>query len=580
MEGKLGQSKSEWYLRSTTKRYSSEVDIRKPKTDLNTVRWMITELEYTMHVPGCRLLGPNNESLRTTFYPFGRGFFTLLEQRIDSAILDKRFKDYMLGKGKEVQLPDIHPDDEVSFEDIGNSDDDLEPSEGGGKKTVVKSNMKPKAIEGQTNQESNDMIEEETEYRNTHGQEPKAGRDPIYNNLNHPVTKKNLFGSTGLWGNSPEKPNQSPTTHDNQYGNISGQELSSNSQRNMFKDYTTNENTYFKIGGQENGGNATTQVNSRGKYTNDRNSLAPAPNQFNNPINKPLSRHSLPDLFQTSRLPSQTGDEKIPIPDAPPVSHVTPDSIVTEEYNAKVQYRALDSIFLSFGPDAVQRATSEEPSEYVAKASFTLFGHIEAELHMLQTPSVTAGVHQRVTLPGSLSLGTLLPTLAGSPLDAIMLTNTTLTYRSKPTLTLPAGLTLATTIQLSGFLDPVNTLLRDVFHQDVPRIDVSGLISMNPDCLKLAPAPSGFTLCGELAEVRIELFGVLELTHLGVSIMGRRISSAGGYDYAYGFDGRGRIADIDLDFSMRKDRENYQVLLAMSGEIWKNVGGVVGVNVS
>lgn len=219
------------------------------------------------------------------------------------------------------------------------------------------------------------------------------------------------------------------------------------------------------------------------------------------------------------------------------------------------------------------------PRKHVVKGGFFLFGLIPAELHSLQTSS-TSGIHQRVTLPGDLSLGNLLPTLAGSPLDAITLTDTTLTYRSRPTPTLPAGLTLATTIHLSGFLDPINTVLRDIFGQDKPRIDLSGLISTEPDCLKQPPTPSGLTLRGELPAVSITLFGVLELTHLGVSITGRRISSAGGYDYGYGFDGRGRIGDLDLCLSMRKHHDHYRMMLAMTGEIWKNVGGVVGINVS
>lgn len=483
----------------------------------NSLRWMCTMMSYKLNIPGGRLLGANPGSFETTFHPFQRGFFTLLEQRIDTAILEKLYKDVP----GVAEMPEI---DDEDVPDIVETDNDNQVNEA--------------TMEEQNEVELSDQIVEEkvlfqgwaVDNREEH--EKDAMTITSFGNHNEHTNRVGPGGDSSMpWANQDRPPNRRHFSSDSGFAEnddcyISALEQSSLQSHSgpdfphMFKSGST------VVAGLESGGIAIQDVQ---------------------------------DVQLVITADGQT----------PPPSGCVADT----------SFPFLNTLLFNFGLDAAPDSPPEAPTEYVVKGGFLLFGLIPAELHSLQTSS-TSGIHQRVTLAGGLSLGTLLPTLAGSPLDAITLTDTTLTYRSRPTLTLPAGLTLATTIHLSGFLDPINTVLRDIFGQDKPRIDFSGLISTEPDCLKQPPIPSGFTLRGELPEISITLFDVLELTHLGVSITGRRISSAGGYDYGYGFDGRGRIADLDVDLSMRKHHDHYRMMLAMTGDIWKNVGGVVGINVS
>lgn len=55
-------------------------------------------------------VGP--KSFETTFYPFQRGFFTVLEQRIDSLILDWLYRNQTTD-----QVPENDPADVPSVED-------------------------------------------------------------------------------------------------------------------------------------------------------------------------------------------------------------------------------------------------------------------------------------------------------------------------------------------------------------------------------------------------------------------------------------------------------------------------------
>lgn len=643
----------------------------KQKTDPPTptsVRWMCKSIEYTMDIRKCELLGCTS-NLRTVFYPFQRGFFTLLEQRIDAAILTNLFK---TRKGAPP-LTGIHPDDEITFQDIDKEEDAL-----------VNDSITPKSNDEKVKPWGDDeMLIEKVKDLNLFKpsipikQYGNAGNQVPVGNSQHsdPTTPNSNYGDAGLWGgktvnkeekdpthyipmnesmisgkNLPEwNPLQNdsttsennggkgvkmvieqeknlntvtPSTPEKQHGNAgnkvpAGNTNSSNyysdpaAHQNMKWAFTDNvgwggpkEETEPSAQGDQYGGSGGKTLGSYSKQApNPASGLLDSQNVFflheNSAKNSGKGQSPQPgSLSSLNSLSFLSGGNSLsffggsgiqsfnPAPSTTSASNGSKPKVDkkatdgSQSYDAETQSHLLNSMFFGFGPQVGEQAPPEPPVEHVAKVPFALFGLIPAELQMLQSPSLKAGIHQRVTLPGTLSLGTLLPSLAGSPLDAIMLLDTTLTYRSKRTPTVPAGLTLATTIQLSGFLDPVNTVLRDVFHQKKPRINVSGLISTQPDALKEVPAPSGFTLRGELPEVNINLFGVLDITNLGVSIMGRRKGSAGGYDYAYGFDGRGKIADIELDFSLSKDRDYYQIFLAMTGEIWKNVGGVVGINVS
>jgi hypothetical protein len=56
------------------------------------------------------------------------------------------------------------------------------------------------------------------------------------------------------------------------------------------------------------------------------------------------------------------------------------------------------------------------PDEFVLKGDFKLFGIMSVQLYSLQSPNVP-GVHHQVSIPGDLSLGNLIPSVAHSGMD-------------------------------------------------------------------------------------------------------------------------------------------------------------------
>ena len=226
--------------------------------------------------------------------------------------------------------------------------------------------------------------------------------------------------------------------------------------------------------------------------------------------------------------------------------------------------------------------TRVSPGMFVIQADFLLFGKHKVELESLQNAAHTGVQHYRITLPTELSLGVFMPSFAGSDLDAIAMRDTTVTYRSRGR---RAGLMLTTTITLSGMLQPVNTLLRDVFGQTTPHIDVTTFLSSSPlphECLTRIPEPLGFTMRGELPEINVpDLFGVLTVTHIGVDVMGRRLGSAGGYELGYAFFGRGHVGTATrVEWRINKFGQHWSISIYTESSNWKNVAGIDGVDVS
>jgi hypothetical protein len=222
------------------------------------------------------------------------------------------------------------------------------------------------------------------------------------------------------------------------------------------------------------------------------------------------------------------------------------------------------------------------PKEFVVKADFDLFGKHKVKFYSLQTPVQGDAQHLRMELPKDISLGAFMPSVAGSDLDAIALRNIVIEFKSHGR---RAGLMLKTTITLDGMLSPVNSLLRDVFGQTDPRIDVTALLSSSRSanqCLTRVPQPLGFTLRGELPDVNIpDLFGVLTVTHIGIDVMGTRVGSAGGYELGYGFFGRGHVGEATrVEWAINKFGDRWSIAIYTESSDWKNIAGIDGVDVS
>jgi hypothetical protein len=220
---------------------------------------------------------------------------------------------------------------------------------------------------------------------------------------------------------------------------------------------------------------------------------------------------------------------------------------------------------------------SAAPDRFVLKTDLRLFGAHETALYKLCDRRYPQYLHYRAALPKELSMGLFLPSMAGTALDAIAMRDTTLECRSSGP---AAELHLTTTMAFSGaLLQPVNTLLRDVFGQEDPRIRVSGSLGM------LAPStwltqPLAFSLRGELPEMAADLFGVLTVTHLGVDVSGLRRGSAGGYDLAYTLFGRGRLdAATHVEWRIFKFGKQWKIAIRVASGSWRNVAGINGVDV-
>lgn len=281
---------------------------------------------------------------------------------------------------------------------------------------------------------------------------------------------------------------------------------------------------------------------------------------------------------------SASNAEKTGVDDGVTLGSAAQGSSLTDSDSTNETVPALDVVFDSLATSILkphskpaQPPITPVPERFVVKAKFKLFNRFHADIYSLHDSHCPRVQHYRVNLPKELSLGALLPSQAGSDLDAIALRNTSLEYRSHGTAT---GLRIATEITLSGLLQPVSALLRDVFGQDRPRINVSGVISSSMTLVR-PPEPLGFTLRGELPEVNVpDLFGVLTVTHIGLDVMGSRRGSAGGYDLSYAFFGRGRVdAATAVEWRVERLGELWKIAVqAESGE-WKNVAGVDGVHV-
>lgn len=78
-------------------------------------------MDYKLEIPGSKLMPLSPGYFEVTFYPFERGFFTVLEQRIDSLILDRLYKSKTTKPVPENDPADV-PSMEENDTDINNGE--------------------------------------------------------------------------------------------------------------------------------------------------------------------------------------------------------------------------------------------------------------------------------------------------------------------------------------------------------------------------------------------------------------------------------------------------------------------------
>ncbi|OJK04284.1 hypothetical protein ASPACDRAFT_55782 [Aspergillus aculeatus ATCC 16872] len=219
------------------------------------------------------------------------------------------------------------------------------------------------------------------------------------------------------------------------------------------------------------------------------------------------------------------------------------------------------------------RPTVLTMDEFIFKETTNLFGRISVDVYALESDTMS---YLAIRVPHLNNFLGLIPSLAGSSFEAIQLEDTTLSYRAvknqSPSVT--AELAVTTTVLMAGVLSPINTFLRDVLHQNRPRLVVSGMLSSHPDCLRQVPEPLGLKLRAELPDVSVCLFNVLTITHLGIDLMGTRRSAQGDYDFSYGFFGVGCVSsDVNVSWYIHKyhDLYNITILVESSWEVLPNL---------
>ena len=551
---------------------ANNIDIAPEYKTWNVPRWVCYSLDYQL-----RQNRSSNEVVpifATTFYPFQRGYFTSFEQELDSVVLDSYIMDYDVlnveeAKGASEKLEwSIVPPEATELLGKRAADVDLDDEEW--KMATKEEKGGGMALEDQP---VGYLVAEELSYMS-------AAQVEVPEIQMNTVTMERVEELPPTTETSAQEIHQAvweelhapgPTTVDGI--------ILENSQLVIA---TEDSLPIEKVA--QNYGLANQSISALSM------SVQPALT-----INESIAQDDVPPVETGS---SGQSDSASSILWSPPGenSDIMPLAITNEDIAMMTvgdveMSRELSSMMVSDGADPLgplqvekpegpqQPQAGAVPDEFVLKGSYKLFGVLQTELYSLQSPNVQ-GVHHRISLPGEMSLGKLVPSLADSDMNAIKLVNTTITYRSHATETAPSGLSLSTSVYLSGFLQPINTVLRDVLGQDKPHIDMTGLLGTGDiEVLTRVPTPKGFTLRGELPGVKVNLFGIMDITQLGLDIMGTRMGSKGGYKYAYGFFGSGKIADASVDWYIMKYGRSYHITIVTQSDTWTNVGGITGINV-
>jgi hypothetical protein len=241
--------------------------------------------------------------------------------------------------------------------------------------------------------------------------------------------------------------------------------------------------------------------------------------------------------------------------------------------------------------DTIPELGHASPANFAYTGDIMLFGLVPAQFFAYQHIS-THGFpyHEAAKIKAQrLSLGSLLPELKGSPLDAIALQDPQFGFAERTfDLARPAGLYFETDIVFQGPLQPVADFLKDFFHQGSPAIHFSAYLGQVRDWNHLF-APSSFALRGSLEHVSVKILDVLEFTCIGVELSGTlRLSHNSGdskWEFGYGFFGSlnlsvpGSVVPLKVDYLLRKEYSSWLLWLTLTDENWENCFGVKGLNV-
>ncbi|KAI4193575.1 MAG: hypothetical protein LQ350_008251 [Teloschistes chrysophthalmus] len=232
---------------------------------------------------------------------------------------------------------------------------------------------------------------------------------------------------------------------------------------------------------------------------------------------------------------------------------------------------------------------SSVPKVFVLSGNVKLFGKFDSQIYSYYG-DVTTGLRQVVPLvPGTVKISDYLSSLAGSDLESVQLEAVEFVYNQFTTPIAQAGTWLQADVLFSGVLQPVSDVLRDVFHQDKPKLRLQALLSRANNWARPIQ-PSSFALRGSLPGISVKFGELVEFTELGLSVnVGRRKDLWPPYtpiiEWGVGFFGSCRLAtpnqmaDLTLDFSLN-EYAGFMTLLLSAESTCPNFFGITGLHLS
>lgn len=230
------------------------------------------------------------------------------------------------------------------------------------------------------------------------------------------------------------------------------------------------------------------------------------------------------------------------------------------------------------------------PPGFVLTGDIHLFGLLPAKLYSFQGTASDGGVHEIVTISDPLVIGTLFPSTINGDFGSLRFENVQFTYNDGTTVTGQGpGTWFEGDVSFEGPLQPIADVLKNVFHQSVPKLRVAYFVGANNDWTTLAMMED-FRISGTLDDISVTLGNVVKFTSLTVQIDVNTITTAAPYSknkrMSYGLVGTalltvpGSVVPLTIDFRMGLDGHLVLFDLTLQDKAWDDAFGIPGLSVS
>lgn len=230
------------------------------------------------------------------------------------------------------------------------------------------------------------------------------------------------------------------------------------------------------------------------------------------------------------------------------------------------------------------------PPGFVLTGDIHLFGLLPAKIYSFQGTASDGGVHEIVTISDPLIIGTLFPSTVNGDFGSLRFENVQFSYNDGITETgLGPGTWFEGDVSFEGPLQPIADVLKNVFHQAVPKLRVAYFVGVNNDWTTLAMMDD-FRISGTLDNISVTLGDVVKFTSLTIQIDVNTITTAAPYSknkkMSYGLIGTalltvpGSVVPLTMDFRMGLDGHLVLLDLTLQDKAWVDAFGIPGLSVS